>query len=262
MEHSSSARGLIERAFAQARRSGKPEWWVMAIPVLKNRLLQITGQAFKESDFGASTFREFLQNNTDVLEIDNSFLPGAVTLKSAERVSQSHDISSPQRNRIREDLWRAILDYSSGNRYVWDTDSSAAIIAPEASDGPFFPTISPETMTEWKREFLASLPDKPDDGRLTVWQTQSLPTAVLPAALRLQWNRFLKHRVQSTLTEWFEHNGIPSPPLVHPAIPSANRDETESFREFVMKCIAQMSKEELEKLSIPSSVAFRVNSCR
>jgi hypothetical protein len=262
MEHSPSARELIESAFAQARRSGKPEWWVMAIPVLKNRLLQITGQAFKESDFGASTYREFLQNNTDVLDIDNSFLPGTVTLKSTERVPPSQDISSPQRNRIREDLWRAILDYSSGNRYVWDTDSSAAIIAPEGSAGPFLPTITPETMTEWKRDFLASLPDKPDDARLTVWQTQSLPTAALPPALRWQWNRFLKHKVQSTLRGWFEHNEIPSPPLVHPVIPAANRDETGLFREFVIKCIAQMSKEELEKLSIPSSVAFRVNSCR
>jgi hypothetical protein len=117
-------------------------------------------------------------------------------------------------------------------------------------------------MTEWKRDFLASLPDKPDDARLTVWQTQSLPTAALPPALRWQWNRFLKHKVQSTLRGWFEHNEIPSPPLVHPVIPAANRDETGLFREFVIKCIAQMSKEELEKLSIPSSVAFRVNSCR
>ena len=262
MEHSSSARGLIERAFTQARRSGKPEWWVMAIPVLKNRLLQITGQTFKESDFGASSFREFLQNNTDVLEIDSSFLPGAVTLKSAENASPSHDTSSPQRNRIREDLWRAIMDYSSGNRYVWDADSSSAIIAPEGSDGPFLPTISAETMTEWKREFLGSLPEIPADSSVTTWQTQSLPATALPPALRVQWNRFVKHKIQSLLREWFESQGIPLPPLVHPAIPAEKRDETELFREFVIKCIAQMSKEELEKLSIPSSVAFRVNSCR
>jgi hypothetical protein len=39
MEHSLSAQELIELAFTQARRSGKLEWWVMAIPVLKNRLL-------------------------------------------------------------------------------------------------------------------------------------------------------------------------------------------------------------------------------
>jgi hypothetical protein len=69
------------------------------------------------------------------------------------------------------------------------------------------------------------------------------------------------HKVQSTLRDWFEQNGISLPPFVDPAIPSTKRDETESFREFVIKCITQMSKEELEKLSIPSSVAFRVNSC-
>ena len=262
MEHSLSARDLIERAFAQARRAGKPEWWVMAIPVLKNRLLQITGQTFKESEFGASTFREFLQNNTDILDIDNSFLPGAVTLKSAGGASQSHDTNLPQRNRIREDLWRAILDYSSGNRYMWDTDSSSAIVAPEGNEGPFLPTISTETMTAWKREFLASLSEIPEDSRIAVWQTQSLPTAALPPALRLQWNRFVKQKVQSTLREWFESQHIASPPIVHPAIPSEKRDDTELFREFLIKCIALMSKEELETLSIPSSVAFRANSCR
>ena len=262
MEHSLSARYLIERAFSQARQSGKPEWWVMAIPVLKNRLLQITAQEFKESDFGASTFREFLQNNADVLEIDNSFLPGAVTLKSAQSVPRVTSTSTPQRNRVREDLWRAILDYSSGNKYVWDTESSAAIIAPEGTEGPFLPTISPETMTEWKTAFLAGLPDNADDGHLKVWQTQSLPTDALPPALRVQWNRFLKHKVQSTLREWFDSHHIPQPPIVHPVIPAEKRDDTELFREFVIKCIAQMSKEELEKLSIPSSVAFRVNSCR
>ncbi len=262
MEHSLSARDLIERAFALARQSGKPEWWVMAIPVLKNRLLQITAQAFKESDFGALTFREFLQNNANVLEIDNSFLPGAVTLKSAQSIPRVPSTSTPQRNRVREDLWRAILDYSSGNKYVWDTESSAAIIAPEGTESPFLPTISPETMTEWKTAFLAGLPDTPDDGRLKAWQTQSLPTDALPPALRVQWNRFLKHKVQSTLREWFDSHQIPQPPIVHPAIPAEKRDDTELFREFVIKCIAQMSKEELEKLSIPSSVAFRVNSCR
>lgn len=262
MEHPSSARALIERAFAQARRSGKAEWWVMAIPVLKNRLLQITDQAFRESDFGASTFREFLQNNTDVLEIDNSFKPGAVTLRSAESVTQPRNVGSSQRSRIREDLWRAILDYSSGNQYVWDADSSAAIPAPEGSEGPFLPTISPETLTDWKRAFLANLPDHPDDGRLKVWQEQSRPTAFLPVELRLPWNRFLQHKVHSALKEWFERSAIASPPLVQPAISAANRDETELFREFVITCVKQMSKEELEKLSIPSSVAFRVNSSR
>ena len=258
----SSARELIELAFGQARRSGKTEWWIMAIPVLKNRLLQITGQAFRESDYGVSTFREFLQANTDVLEIDSSFLPGAVILKSAEGVSQPHNVRSPRINRIREDLWRAILDYSSGNRYVWDNATSEAIIAPENSEGPFLPTISGETMTTWKQEFLASLPQEPDDSRISTWKTQSLPTAALPPALRPQWNRFVKNKVQSNLKEWFESQHVALPPLFRPAIPFEKQDGAEALREFVIKCIALMSKEELEKISIPTNVAFRVTSSR
>jgi hypothetical protein len=262
MEHSPSARNLIERAFAQARRSGKPEWWVMAIPVLKNRLLQITGHGFKESDFGVSTFGEFLQSNADVLEIDKSFLPGAVTLKAVEKSERAPGTSAPREDRIREDLWRAILDYSSGNRYVWDANSDVAVMAPEGSGGLFLPTISSKKMAEWKAEFLASVPGDSDEDRLKTWQARSLPTAALPSALHSKWNRFLKLKVQSTLKEWFESNGVPLPSLVHAVVPETNRDETGLFREFVIKCVALMSKEELEKLPIPSSVAFRVSSHR
>jgi hypothetical protein len=263
MEHSLSAQQLIERAFAQARRSGKPEWWVMAIPVLKNRLLQITGQKFKEADFGASSFRDFLQQRTDVLLIDDSFTPGAVTLKSASNLTTASSSATQPRDRIRPDLWRAVLDYSSGNTYVWDATNSTAIIGPETDDAPSLPTLSAESFKEWKGEFLATLPaQESDGGRVKEWQEQSLPTVVLPSVVRFSWNRFVKQKVQTTLTEWFEKHHIPAPPLtqLQAAPTESSRDETERIREFVIECVTKMSKEELERLSIPSGAAFRVRS--
>ena len=263
MQNSLAAQQLIERAFVQARRSGKPEWWVMAIPVLKNRLLQITGQKFKEADFGASSFREFLQQNADVLLIDDSFMPGAVTLKSASSLPAASSSATQHRDRIRPDLWRAVLDYSSGNSYVWDTLSSTAVIGTETNDAPSLPTLSAEAFKEWKSEFLATLPPQEADGdRVKEWQEQSLPTVVLPSAVRFSWNRFVKHKVQRTLTEWFEGHRIPAPPLTQfQAAPTESfRDETEQMRQFVIECVRKMSKEELERLSIPSGAAFRVRS--
>jgi hypothetical protein len=263
MEHSSSAQELIERAFTQARRSGKPEWWVMAIPVLKNRLLQITGQKFKEAEFGASSFREFLQHQTDVLQIDDSFMPGAVTLKSANKLTAPSSTATQPRDRIRPDLWRAVLDYSSGNSYVWDPASSTAIVGSKTDDALSLPTLSAEAFKEWKGEFLATLSAQESEGsRLKEWQEHSLPSVVLPSVVRFSWNRFVKQKVQTTLMEWFEKHHIAAPSLtqLQAASTENSQDETERIREFVIECVKKMSKEELERLSIPSGAAFRVRS--
>lgn len=262
MERSLSAQELIERAFALAKKSGKSDWWVMNIPVLKNRLLQLTDQTFKESDFGASTFREFLQNNADLLQVDNSFLPGAVTLKSSGTISTDSPTPIPRKQSIRPDLWRAILDYSSGSRYLWNAATSSASVAPENSDGPFLPTITAEVMREWKTEFLSSVSGyDPESERLKTWQEQSLPTAALPGPLRLPWNRFLKQKIQGTIKEWFEQQKLPAPPIaaVQEAT-SSTGDETETLREFVIACVRLMSLDELERLSLPTKAAFRVKT--
>ena len=261
MEHPRSAQELIERAFAQAKKSGKSDWWVMTIPVLKNRLLQLTGQTFKESDYGASTFREFLHNNDDLLQVDSSSLPGIVTLKSSEGISTASDSRVPRRQSIRPDLWRAVLDYSSGSRYLWDTATSTASVAPDGSNGPFLPTISPDVMRQWKEEFLSSVSGQDSESeRLKTWQEQSLPTAALPGPLRLPWNRFLKRKVEETIKGWFEEQKIAAPRIADQESSNPADDETESLREFVIACVRQMSKEELERLSLPSKAALRAKA--
>src|SRR5271157_2021777 len=120
MHEAPAAADLIERAFGLARQSGKPDWWAMTIPVLKNRLLLLTNKTFKEADFGATSFRDFLNKIPDTVRVDDNSPPGFVILRSA--APERHERSSQSAfrgERIRPDLWRAVLDYSSGRKYVW-----------------------------------------------------------------------------------------------------------------------------------------------
>ena len=116
MNETPEAAELIERAFGLARQSGKSDWWTMTIPVLKNRLLLLTKNRFKEADFGAASFRAFLKQVPDVVRVEENPLPGFVTLKSAAREhSEGASMTAVRGGQIRADLWRAVLDYSSGS---------------------------------------------------------------------------------------------------------------------------------------------------
>ena len=60
--------------------------------------------------------------------------------------------SGPSQARIRTDLWRAVLDFSGDEKYVWDQDGLVARRTSEARDpGPDMPTITPEQFTGWKK---------------------------------------------------------------------------------------------------------------
>src|SRR5712692_8296654 len=106
MHEAPVAADLIERAFGLARKSGKPEWWVMTIPVLKNRLLLLTKNTFKEADFGATSFRDFLSKIPDIVRVDETPLPGFAILKSAAPEHwQPPSANKFRGERIRADLW-------------------------------------------------------------------------------------------------------------------------------------------------------------
>ena len=87
----------------------------MTVAVLKNRLLDLTDRTFKESDYGSGTFWEFVKGNKDILILDETTTPPVAILKGV-----SPDDHASAQSRIRPDLWRAVLDFSSGDMYFWD----------------------------------------------------------------------------------------------------------------------------------------------
>jgi hypothetical protein len=253
---------LIERAFGLARQSGKLDWWAMTIPVLKNRLLLLTKNTFKEADFGATSFRDFLSKVPDIVRVDETPPPGFVILKSAaperwERLSANKF----RGQRIRADLWRAVLDYSSGRRYVWDISQQVARSGSLDEEGLVLPTISAVDLEEWRAEFVAS--HKPPDAEVAKlveeWCRNRLPTAGLPAPMRPVWNNYLKRKVEQRLQHWFGSNSIKAPAIMEEGQGSGASDQqVEALREFIVGCVKIMSNKELLELRISPVTAMRM----
>jgi hypothetical protein len=258
LSESQSPHQLIEQAFDQARRSGKPDWWLMAIPVLKNRILQITGRKFREADYGAKSFREFLRAAPDLIEVQEAPLPGQVTLRSAGATDLPSKESKPPD--IRPDLWEAVLDFSSGTRYVWDQTEARARRANEGEQALRLPTVTADEFDGWRRDFANQYRsgDEPTLKQLEHWRDLRLPTLALPPACRGAWNKYLKDHVKQHLAKWFEDNqlgGVPDLPIQRR---TSQDEELHELRNFVIRCVQQMSKAELEDLRLAPTSVLRV----
>ncbi|MFN7922388.1 MAG: hypothetical protein U0Q16_19955 [Bryobacteraceae bacterium] len=267
MDETTKAAELIQRAFALARQSGKSDWWAMRSPVLKNRLLMLTANKFKEADFGAASFRDFVNKAGDIVRIDETAQPPFIILKAEEPSGAEGKVRHSVRgNQVRSDLWRAILDYSSGLKYVWDASEQCARPARPEDTGPMIPTISQAELDQWRAEFLSLHPERggADASRAEEWRQNRLPTAALPQMLRPVWNSHLKRKVAGRLQEWFTTNSIAPPAITAPPPQESASlsDQVESLREFVLDCVKAMSKEELLDLRISPLTAFRASNAR
>jgi hypothetical protein len=283
-------RALVRAAFEQAMSSGKPDWEQMTSAVLKNRLLNLTDREFSQARYGSASFIQLVRRVPDLIEIIDDKPPFHLRLIQPMSV-QSRQVIEPeavprpkgdsplaslaegnwQRARIREDLWRAILDYSSHRRYVLDPDTGLA--RPEGSDGhglSEFPTVSAEDVAEWRHEFVDSLPEpagEPYEDELRTWLTSSGRLAELPKALRSGWAEFLKRKVGVRLLEWYAERGE-SPPsdfLVDSdtrALPPAEAiDEvvrTRQLRDLVIRAVRTMTYDELSDIRLPASIILRI----
>ena len=132
----------------------------MSVAVLKNRILDLTERRFKESDYGASTFGEFVRNHDDILALDATQRPPVAILKGVTPASAG--ASEARGTRVRSDLWQAVLDFSSGEEYIWDDGEDVAKRASDArSSGPVLPTtIGLATFVRYK-SLAARLPREP-----------------------------------------------------------------------------------------------------
>src|SRR5260221_3367596 len=139
-------RRLIRKAFEVARQTDREDWQQMSVAVLKNRLLDITDRTFNERDYGARSIGELVRKVPDMLLVYENTRPLLVKLLSTE--SPTDESLPTDDSRIRSDLWRAVIDYRSGQRYVWN--GSVAVPQPEVTTvdpgGYILPTITAEVM--------------------------------------------------------------------------------------------------------------------
>jgi hypothetical protein len=261
-------RELILAAFDSARESGKPDWRTMRTSVLKNRLLRLTDGAFHESEWGAPTVVAFVDQFPDIVGVDRTTHPAIVQLKAdvhpdSEAAAPSLSPLGPRRS-LRPDLWRAVLNFRGGHQYVLDDGIAVPLETPAAPDDPrpILPTVSEDDFDGWRAAFVSAQEGSSPSVRaaLDAWNEQRLGTQALPPRFRNLWTAELKRNVLERLTDWFESQklAIPDDLVEERALKSAQESDVSSLRALVIRCVAAMTQEELERLPIPARVIARV----
>ena len=264
----------IVAAFEAARVRQKPDWFEMSVAVLKNRILDITNRQFREADYGVDSFGEFLNLYPELVEIDATRRPPLARLRgiiSSERSTQpdSAQTHSSGRWTIRPDLWKAVVDYRSGARYVWNVGHAEVVEPADSMDGDptaLLPTLRSDDLQGWRADFVQSLPDPVRlafASELARWRDVSHSTGALPTHLRGRWTGYFRNLVLARLENWFTDNGVARPAdLIERAgsnrQPEA-RSSLEQLRRLVSRYVDHMTEEELLGLQMPISVLHRID---
>ena len=259
-------RDLVLAAFRTAAQQQKPEWYRMQGCVLKNRLLNQTNRSFDERDYGADNFSALIQRFDALLEVDHSVTPYLVELRESFRSGiEAEELAetTERTERIRADLWHAIVDYSSGRNWVWDKARGLAVdeqSADVAADALRIPTLNESDLQQWRTTFADSASEQVTEVELEDlgnWMRASLGTDALPRRLRGPWNGWMKRQVRQRLLAFFEEHEIEPPnDLLASQEP---RQLPVELRSYISRCIALMNEDELRELRIPADVAMRAH---
>ena len=257
---------LVLRAFRTAAQQQKPEWHRMQGCVLKNRLLNQTNRSFDERDYGTDSFSALIERIDAMLEVDHTVTPYMVELRESFRSeieSEKLAETTERTQRIRPDLWHAIVDYSSGRNWVWDKSRGLAVDAQSAdvaADALRIPTLNESDLQQWRTTFADSSSEHVPETELEDlgnWIRASLGTDALPRRLRGPWNGWMKRQVRQRLLAFFEEHEI-EPPNNLLASPE-HRQLPVELRSYISRCIALMNEDELRELRIPADVAMRAH---
>lgn len=254
---------LITRAFEQARDSGKLDWPRMTTAVLKNRMLALTGREFRESDYGADTFAEFVARFGDVVSLDETVRPPIVWLTETARKEVASVDADSQTNRlwVRNDLWQAVIDRSGGKTYIWDSETLKARPGEATESNPIMPTIDEDVDRGWRSGFRDSLVADSDEIEQTLaWAENLLPPYHLPRHLTPRWHGFLTRQVHQRLVDWFQAEGVAPPPDFVSDVSERPRhvaDDSEALRRLALRTVRAMTEEELSQLNLPLSAVLR-----
>lgn len=283
-------RALVRAAFEQAQANGKSDWAEMTSAVLKNRILDMTNRQFSQSRYGSPSFVHLVRRIPDLVDFVEDSPPFRLRIKLPVEQEESEassrgpiDADSPpvliplpirdwRHTRVRDDLWRATIDYDSGTIYVFDLQSGLArpreVTDP---DLPEFPTIDPREVASWRQEFVsqsARFMRTAREGELQAWAEGTGRLTDLPRAVRGRWAEFTKKRVVQRLLGWFDSRGQTPPEdmLLDSEVRGLPRSEaidevvrTGQLRDLIIRVVRTMTFEELARLPLPAEVVLRAS---
>jgi hypothetical protein len=265
---------LLLAAFRRARDAGHPEWRRMRSPVLKNRLLDQTSRQFSETRWGVEKFKDFLALFPHLVSVDASTPPFVELI--GEGPAREHAVAAahapaahapaPQAaasplQRVRADLWQAVMNFRSDEIYVWDADSGRAVATTDDADArPRLPTIDANTLVIWRAEFAAEEWSKADMPReaIETWLAEQ-GAASLPRYVNWRWIAALKQKVTDRLVGWFADQGIDPPDDLLEAAPisARPRGDSDRLRLLAQRTVAVMTPSELAALQLPAGAVLR-----
>ena len=252
---------LVISAFEHTRSTGRKDWTVMTVPVLKNRLLDLTNREFSAASFGAASMTELVGLLPELVDLDTSTRPPRVRLRDNTATSASGSVPH-LRYQIRRDLWNAVVDFGRGERYVWS--DGAAVPESErrdpTEDAKVLPTLTREEELGWRANFLGRIGPQIADGereRIFGWLERQLSTKVLPPEVQGRWSDYLKARVLDRLRQWFRMHELPEPTDLLSAGASRTSERTDTYaleelRALIVRCVHNMTWEELSDLRLPA----------
>lgn len=273
---------LLLRAFAVAKRSGKPDWHLMYAGVLKNRILLLTGNRFDQAEWGHQSFTSLVEMFPETFRVDREQNPPLIELLNPEQLEAllSSGPSDPESAaahptveppaldsrgwRIRRDLWDAVLGVRDPDAFIWE--DGAVIRVPQdlalEHSGPRLPTLTGSELDALQRQFAD---EQPSEGRyagvLASWAEGDTRTADLPRQLQHLWYARLKRAVRTRLENWFGENGIDVPADMI-QLPASSHERppksTSALRALVLACVQQMTEEELQELRLPPMAILRL----
>lgn len=260
---------LIERAFLVARNSGKADWRTIQVSVLKNRLISVSERHFDEADYGYPNLHYLVRAFPDKLDVIES--PRYATVQyigeessapaeePAAKLTTNVPGTQPARSVVRADLWSGVLDYKSGQTYVWRPSAGLALRAEPVEGDLLFPTVDASQLGRWRNDFVATLELEPEESKaLRNWAETTGATGLLAPRYRGLWNGFLRSRVIERVSAFFVANDQPLPQdLISSRARAAREPSTPTLRSQLHSILDLMSDQELDSVAFPAQAWSR-----
>lgn len=245
---------LVREAFLQALRKGKKEWWRMNMSVLNNRMIQINRDVRNEI-IGDQNIVEWaqLQPYLKVEKVELGAIVELIDDARREIVDEGDYARLYRGQRIRGDLWGAVMDKDPEVSHCWDR--GGVYQCRSNSKGLVLPKLSEDDLRQFRREFADQHPER----SLQKWVDDYRRVSLL-REIRGEWYEYLKSKVFDILNDWFKENMIDPPKDM--LTPIVDRKETKnsslSFtRDKLRSLIDAATEQELSMLMIPAGLVVR-----
>ncbi len=188
------------------------------------------------------------------------------------KASTLHNGSRRSGSYIREDAWPAFAMLHAHSIAVFDKQlSKFRLISNDSSQPDSYLSVEPPTNLDhrdWVTQFSQSEGLTIDPGLIesaSILKDFSVWIHEQPIFLQQKWKEYRASKVADAIRKWSDSNGFNSTEFLTPVIANHSARTTsksteatdESIRNTVLRCIAELSLDELREIRLPLRVIFK-----